>query len=509
MSAEKKKTRTSPSRKKQKGKDPLAAVILAGGLGTRMKSALPKVLHPVCGKPMISYPLFAALLLKPERTVIVTGQASHEQIIHALSSYKDALSFALQEKPLGTGHALLTAMEALGAFPGSIIVLNGDFPLITAGTVKKLLQLHRQNKNAVSLGSFIAEDPGPYGRIVRDGSGVPVRIVEKSDLSSAEKDIKEVNSGLYIFEPEAVALLANIERNRAKKEYYLTDILALSRLAGLRTGAYPVAPGQEFAGVNNYRELHFAEARMRRRIISGLSEQGVRFLAPDTVFIDSDVTCAPGALIYPNVHLQGRTSVGKGCIIYPNVRIIDSAVREEASVLDSSVIENSEIGKHAQVGPFAHLRPGSLVKTSAKVGNFVEIKNSTIGEGTKAMHLSYIGDSSVGKSVNIGAGTITCNYDGVNKHRTVIEDGVFIGSDSQLVAPVSVKKGSFVGAGSTITKDVPRGSLAISRAEQKNIEGWAKRRELAPKKQKKTEDNKSASGKNKKNKSKENSGAVR
>ncbi len=460
----------------------MSCVILAGGLGTRMKSTLPKVLHPICGKPMISYPLLAAMGLRPQKTVVVTGVSTHEDITRALTSggedqktnMKMKISFAIQKNPLGTGHALLTAMEELKDFSGSVVVLNGDFPLITQVTVKKLLDLHKKHGNAVTLGSFIAEDPGPYGRIVRDAAGLPEKIVEKTDLTAAEEDIKEVNSGLYIFEPEAVALLGKIEKNRSKKEYYLTDILALSRLAGLKAGAYPIAPEQEFAGVNNYRELYLAEAVMRRRIVSGMQEKGVRFIAPDTVFMDADVSCSTGAVIYPNVYLQGRTSIAKGCIIHPNVRIIDSVIREGALVLDSSVIESSDVGKNAQVGPFAHLRPGSTIKQSAKIGNFVEIKKSTIGEGTKAMHLSYIGDSSVGGSVNIGAGTITCNYDGVNKHRTVIENDVFIGSDSQLVAPVTVKRGSFVAAGSTITKDVPADSLAISRTGQKNVAGWVK-----------------------------------
>ncbi len=484
------KKRISPSRRgASAGPRPLACVILAGGLGTRMRSSLPKVLHAVCGKPMISYPLSAAAALRPQKIVVVTGVSSHEDITRALSAsredekMKTEIAFALQRKPLGTGHALLTAIGALKGFRGSVAVLNGDFPLITPVTVKKLLGLHRRHGNSVTLGSFMAQDPGPYGRIVRDSSGAPERIVEKTDLTAAHEDIREVNSGLYVLEPEAVALLGKIEKNRSKKEYYLTDILELARTCGLRTGAYPIAPEQEFAGVNNYRELYMAESIMRRRIVEGFMENGVRFIDPGTALLDADVYCAPGSVIYPSVHLQGRTSVGKGCIIYPNVRIIDSVIREGALVLDSSVIESSDVGSGSQIGPFAHLRPGSSIKRSAKIGNFVEIKNSTIGEGTKAMHLSYIGDSSVGGSVNIGAGTITCNYDGVNKHRTVIEDGVFIGSDSQLVAPVTVKKGSFVAAGSTVTRDVPEDSLAISRIEQKNVEGWArKKREAKSKK---------------------------
>ncbi len=460
-----------------------ACVILAGGLGTRMKSSLPKILHPICGRPMMAYALEAALALKPRMTVIVTGAGTHGQIENALASYEDraGIRYALQAKPLGTGHALLTAAKELGDdFSGSVVVLNGDFPLIRPETLRRLLHLHRKNKNALSLGSFMTDDPASYGRVFRDPSGMPARIIEKTDLAAEDEEIKEVNSGLYVLEPEAVRLLGRIKRNPRKKEYYLTDILALARREGLRAGAYPIASEEEFAGVNDLLELGLAEAAIRRRIIRGLSKNGVRFIAPETVYIDAGVKIAPGALIYPNVYLQGGTTVGKGCIIYPNVRIIDGIVREGAAVLDSSLIENSEVGEKAQVGPFAHLRPGARIRPSAKIGNFVEIKNSTIGKGTKAMHLSYIGDASVGRSVNIGAGTITCNYDGIRKNRTVIGDGVFIGSDSQLVAPVNVKKGSFVAAGTTVTSDVPAGSLAISRVRQKNVKGYVgKKKALA------------------------------
>ncbi|MDA8387341.1 MAG: bifunctional UDP-N-acetylglucosamine diphosphorylase/glucosamine-1-phosphate N-acetyltransferase GlmU [Nitrospiraceae bacterium] len=454
-------------------------MVLAGGLGTRMKSGTPKVLHPVCGRPMIAYALEAALALKPAVTVIVTGAGTHERIESALAPYKGKakILFAIQEKPLGTGHALLTAVKELGTgFGGSVIVLNGDFPLIRPATLKKLFRLHAKDKNALSLGSFLTDAPGSYGRVRRDLDGAPVRIVEKTDLSAGDEEIKEVNSGLYALEPEALKLLGRIKRNPRKNEYYITDILALARRAGLRAGAYAIATGEEFAGVNDLRELGVAEAVMRGRLIAAHSEKGARFLAPETAFVDYGVKVAPGAVVHPNVHLQGATTVGKGCIIYPNARIIDSVIKEGAVILDSSLIESSEVGKNAQVGPFAHLRPGSRINPFAKIGNFVEIKNSTIGKGTKAMHLSYIGDARVGRSVNIGAGTITCNYDGARKMRTVIEDGCFIGSDSQLVAPVTVKKGSYVAAGTTVTNDVPGGSLAISRVRQKNVKGYVRKK---------------------------------
>ena len=459
-----------------------ACVILAGGLGTTMKSELPKVLHPVCSRPMIAYALEAALALKPSATVIVTGAGTHERIEDALAGYRDRakLLFALQKKPLGTGHALLTAVKALpGGFKGPVIVLNGDFPLIRPATLAKLLHLHTKDKNALSLGSFTAGDPGSYGRVVRGPDGTPLRIVEKTDLLPGEERINEVNSGLYALEPEAVALAGRIRRNPRKKEYYLTDILALARRAGLRCGAYQIAGGEEFAGVNDLSELDAAEASMRRRTVAVLAAEGARFLSPETAFVDPGVKVLPGAVIHPNVCLQGATAVGKGCIIYPNARIIDSVVKEGAVILDSSVIEGSVVGKNAQVGPFAHLRPGTRVSPSAKIGNFVEVKNSVIGKGTKAMHLSYIGDALVGRSVNIGAGTITCNYDGKKKSRTVIEDGCFIGSDSQLVAPVTVKRGAYVAAGTTVTDDVPGGSLAISRARQKNIKGYVRKKQRA------------------------------
>ena len=483
---------SKPKRSPARGRP--ACIILAGGLGTRMKSEAPKVLHPVCGRPMIAYALDAALALKPGVTVIVTGAGTHERIEGALAGYKDKaktkILFALQRKPLGTGHALLTAVKALpGGFKDSIVVLNGDFPLIRPATLKHFLQLHMKGKNGLSLGSFLAEEPGSYGRILRGPDRMPLRIIEKTDLLPGDEafKIKEVNSGLYALGPEATALLPRIRRNPRKKEYYLTDILALARQAGLKCEAYRIAGEEEFAGVNDSGELGAAEAAMRRRTVAALAAKGARFLAPETAFVEPGVKVGPGAIIHPNVHLQGATMVGKGCVIYPNARIIDSVVREGAVILDSSVIEGSEVGKNAQVGPFAHLRPGARISPSAKIGNFVEIKNSTIGKGTKAMHLSYIGDALVGRSVNIGAGTITCNYDGKRKMRTVIEDGSFIGSDSQLVAPVTVKRGAYVAAGTTVTNDVPGGSLAISRVRQKNLKGYVRKKKRFSSDQKKVD----------------------
>jgi len=458
----------------------LAFIVLAGGLGTRMKSGPPKVLQTLLGKPMIAYPLEAALALKPEKVIIVTGP-NGDPIKESLSEYGEKVSFAVQEKPLGTGDAFRTGFKKLKAFKGSILVLNADSPLLTSFTLKALLRAHKKNRNDLSLASFIAREPGAYGRIFRDKRNDPIKITEKADLLPNSPEINEVNSGIYVLEPKAALLSEKIKRNPGKSEFYLTDILGIAVKRGLKAGVYALAGEEEFAGVNTYMELEEAERVLRAKMLKELMQKGVRFIEPRSAFIHKSVKIAPGAIIYPNTHIEGNSVIGKGCVIYPNTRIVDSVIMKDAVVKDSSLIENSLIEKNAQVGPFAHLRPGSVIRENARIGNFVEVKNSRIGKGTKALHLSYIGDSEVGRGVNIGAGTITCNYDGFAKHKTVIEDGVFIGSDTQLIAPVKVEKGAYVGAGSTIMKDVPKGSLALSRAEQKNIKGWARKRLRAKK----------------------------
>ncbi len=467
---------------KKKGGRPLYFAVLAGGAGKRMKSALPKVLHPVLGAPMISYPVSSALSLKPARVVIVAGKYLNE-IKVALETHplgKKAalpLEFAFQEKPMGTAHAVSCAINEFGRINGSLVVLNGDFPLVRPETIKRLVSLHARQGNALSIGTFLACEPGAYGRIKRDPEGRPVRIIENSELREEDAGINEVNSGLYVIEPAALKLLPMIKPNSKNGEYYITDLLEIVLKEGLMAGAYVAGPEEELAGVNTPSELGRAEAVLRAALVKGFASDGVRFIDPSAVFIDARVRIAPGAVIYPNVYLEGSTSIGKGCVIYPNARIVDSAIGEGSVIKDSSVVEAARVGAGARVGPFAHLRPGAVIGRGAAIGNFVEIKNSLIGQGTKAMHLAYIGDAEVGKGVNVGAGTITCNYDGMNKNKTVIGNGVFVGSDSQLVAPVKVGKGSYIAAGSTVTKDVPPGALAINRMEQKNVEGWATRRE--------------------------------
>lgn len=451
----------------------LSCVILAAGEGTRMRSRLPKVLHAVCGIPMIQAVVNTAKKLKPGRIVIVAGE--HKQRIRDMLR-DDELVFALQREPRGTGHALRCAKPALKNTKGVIVVLNGDTPLVQPETIRKFLHLHTRNMNSVSILSFDATNPDNYGRIVRDSSGRVRGIVEQTDASSAQKEIREVNSGVYALQPDSLHVLDEIRINRVKGEYYLTDIVAAALRKNLRTAAYCIGTENEFMGVNTRRELSVASGLMKKQIIDNWIDRGIFVLDPDSVFIHPDATIGEETTLYPNVFIEGHTRVGKGAVIYPNVRIRNSEIGNGVVVMDSSVIEDSRVRDRASVGPFARLRPGSDVGSEARIGNFVELKKTVIGKGSKASHLSYLGDATVGKEVNIGAGTITCNYDGLKKHATDIEDNVFIGSDTQLVAPVRIGRGAYVGAGSTITQNVPALSLAVSRTRQRNIENWARKR---------------------------------
>ena len=453
----------------------LSCVILAAGHGTRMRSALPKVLHTVCGIPMLQAVVSTAKKLKPDRIVIVAGK-DEDPIKEVMKD--ENLVFALQKEARGTGHALQCARPALKNEKGIIVVLNGDSPLVRSDTIRKFLRLHRRNMNAVSVLSFAATNPDSYGRIVRDASGRVVGIVEQNDAAASQKEIREVNSGVYALQPDALRVLDGIRMNRSKGEYYLTDIVAAALKKRLRTAAYCIGAEDEFMGVNTRRELYEASRLMKKQIIDKWIDRGVFFLDTDSVFIHPDVSIGAETTLYPNVYLEGRTKIGRGSIIYPNVRIRNSEIGNGVVILDSTVIEDSRIRDRASVGPFARLRPGSDIGSEVRIGNFVELKKSVIGKGSKAAHLSYLGDAIIGKDVNIGAGTITCNYDGVKKNVTEIEDNVFIGSDTQLVAPVRIGRGAYVGAGSTITQDVPPLSLAISRTSQKTIEGWAQKRKF-------------------------------
>ncbi len=450
-----------------------ACVILAAGLGKRMNSAVPKVLHEICGITMLRSVIGTAQKLNSEKIVVIAGK--HIELMKESTGSKDVI-FARQEEPKGTGHAVSCARDALDHFRGDIVVLNGDTPLVGPVTIKKFLRLHERDGNVLSVLSFPAEKPNYYGRVIRNASGRLLSVVEDKDASPAQKAIREVNSGVYSMNSDALYLLDAIKVNRSKNEFYLTDIVAEAFARGLRTAAYCIGTEEEFMGVNTKEELYRASVLMKKRIIQAWIDKGVYFLDMDSVFIHAGVTIGKDTTIYPNVHIEGRTRIGKGAEIYPGVRIRDSHIGNGVLIKDSTVIEDSRIRDRASIGPFAHIRPGSEIGVEARVGNFVELKKTVIGKASKASHLSYLGDARIGKGVNIGAGTITCNYDGVKKHRTIISDGVFVGSDSQLVAPVRIGKGAYIGAGSTITRDVPPWALAIGRAQQKTIRDWAKKR---------------------------------
>ena len=396
----------------------------------------------------------------------------------------DSISFVHQREAKGTGDALLKAKQALKGFQGTVLVINGDTPLIRRETIKRFLSLHKQKRNAISVLSFVAQDPSSYGRVIRDESDKAASIIEDRDTTGKQKCINEVNSGIYAIESEKVPLLKEIKLNKSKGEYYLTDVVSIAKDKGIRTDAFCIGSEDELVGVNTQEELERVRQIMRDRIIDGWQNKGVNFIDSRSVFISSNVRIGKGTQIYPNVYLDGDTRVGKGCTIYPNVRIQDSTIEDGAIVKDSTLIEGSVVKKNASIGPFARIRPGSLIGEEARIGNFVEVKKSFIGSGTKAGHLSYLGDARIGSNVNIGAGTITCNYDGHKKYITVIEDKVFVGSDSQLIAPVKIGKGAFIGAGSTITEDVPSMALALSRIEQRNIKGWVAKRQLKVKSEK-------------------------
>ncbi|MBM4136721.1 MAG: UDP-N-acetylglucosamine diphosphorylase/glucosamine-1-phosphate N-acetyltransferase [Nitrospira sp.] len=480
----------------------LASVVLAAGMGKRMNSSLPKVLHKLNGNTMIEHVLKTLHTLKLQKIIVVVGkhfQEIKESIIQTnppippllkggkgglLRTQNSELIFAHQKEAKGTGDALLKAKTAIKGFHGTILIVNGDSPLITRDTLKNLLTLHRKKKDNISLVSFTATEPGSYGRIIRDATGDIVSIIEDRDATESQKKIKEVNSGIYAIESDALHLLKELPLNESKGEYYLTDIISIAKDKGIKVGAYCIGSEDELMGINTQEELERAKRFMKDRIVKEWGERRVSFVDTSSVFISSDVEIGKDTKIYPNVHLEGNTKIGKGCIIYPNVRIQNSIIEDGAVIKDSTLIEDSLVKARASVGPFAHIRPGSQIGAGAKIGNFVEVKKSVIGSGTKASHLSYLGDAKIGKDVNIGAGTITCNYDGYHKHITVIGDNVFIGSDTQLVAPVKIGKGAYVGAGSTITKDVPSMALALSRVHQQNIKGWALKKKLKGKSEK-------------------------
>ncbi len=456
----------------------LHVVILAAGKGTRMKSALPKVLHPLAGRPLIEHVLRTVDQLNVASTVLVVGHGGDE-VRSALEGRPD-LQFVVQSPQLGTGHALLQAEPLLKGKKGTVLLLYADVPLLEPGTLSRLIETHRSSRAAMTVLTAELDDPYGYGRIVRDATGAITRIVEQRDASAAHQAIHEINSGIYTLSLTSLFdHLQGLATDNAQSEYYLTDLVSMYRHKELRVETLCLDSADELRGVNSRVDLAELSVVMRQRKNRSLMVAGVTLEDPGTTYVDMDVTIGPDSVLGPGVRLQGTTTIGDRCHIHAGARLTNAVVDDDVVVLDYSIIVDSQIGAGASVGPMAHIRPDSVVGPKARVGNFVELKKTTLGHGSKANHLAYIGDATVGDGVNLGAGTITCNYDGEKKHKTTIEDGVFIGSDSQLIAPVTIGRDAYVGAGSTITHNVPAGALAIGRGKQVNKDGWATKRAAA------------------------------
>lgn len=460
----------------------LSVVILAAGEGTRMRSKAAKVLFPICGRPMVNYVLDAAVSLMPERIVVVVGHKGDEVIEAVQHTWKPdnlwagKLEFAWQREQKGTGHAVMCAGDNLSDFTGDTLVLYGDTPLITAKLLKGFRDDHVSKGAGVSLISFKPGDMGAYGRVVRDSSGNVVRIVEARDITEAEAGIDEANAGMYLADRSTLFdLLSEVKNDNVKGEYYLTDIVDIAVRRGMRVSGFVAPDAETVQGINDRYALSVAEKTLRESVLRALCFSGVTVRDPSSTYVDFGVKVGADTVIEPQTYLRGSTVIGEGCVIGPGTEIVDSVVGDGSRVW-LSVVEKSSVGKDVQVGPYSHLRPRATLEDGALVGNFAEVKNTVVGKGTKAHHHCYLGDTTIGPGVNIGAGTVTVNYDGAQKHRTIIEDGSFIGCNANLIAPVTVGKGSYVAAGSTITDDVPPLSLAIARERQTVKEGWVERR---------------------------------
>lgn len=490
----------------------IGAIVMAAGLGKRMRSKLGKVLHPIAGRPMVLYVVDVAQRLADRGVVVVVGhqgeqvksvveahcaatasrerlQALRESTHGAANGVQGAspapVHFAVQAQQLGTGHAVMQARDVFkqmsGGPAGAYLILNGDTPLLSEATVRALLGMHERERAAVTLLTVHLPDPSGYGRVIRSESRTDamdvLRIVEDKDASPAEAAITEINVGTYVVDgPFLFEVLSHLQPKNAQKEYYLTDIIEMAVKQGRRVLALVAADVDEGMGINTRQQLAAAERVVRDRIAQRWMDAGVTMLDPESTWIDHGVEIGRDTVLHPHVTIEGRTTIGEDCVIRSHSRVTDSVLGQRVVVQDSCVLREARLEDDTTVGPFAHLRPGAVLRRSAKVGNFVEIKKAELGEGSKANHLSYLGDARIGTGVNIGAGTITCNYDGFKKHETIVEDGVFIGSDTQLIAPVKVGRGATVAAGSSITDEVPADALAVARARQVNIPGWAEKR---------------------------------
>lgn len=448
-------------------------IILAAGKGKRMKSEKPKILHKILGVPMIDYVLGCAQKITNSGITVVVGNGE-EEVKKRVRGRN--ISFVTQKQQLGTGHAVKTAVDSISGFEGDFLILNGDLPAIQPATIRDFIKKHKKSGSDCSLISAILDRPHGYGRVIRNEEGKPVRIVEENDANSDEKKINEINTGVYLI--KSTFLKRNITKlgtRNKQKEYYLPELINIAAESGKISFAYNVGDSEEIHGVNNRKELFKLGKILQERINNAHMDRGVTIIDPSKTFISPDVKIGKDTIVFPDTYIYGHTKIGSKCEIGPSSYISSSEIGNKSLIRFSTYLDNVVIRNNVTVGPFAHLRPDSAIMDDAKIGNFVEIKKSKIGKGSKVPHLSYIGDATLGKKVNIGAGSITCNYDGKNKNQTIIEDGAFIGSDTMMVAPVRIGKYSTTAAGSTITRDVERGSLAIARSKQKEISNWYKR----------------------------------
>ncbi len=462
-------------------KTSLASIVLCAGKGTRMKSRKAKVLHELLGHPLGSYPIRRALEVGASPVVAVVGHQAEDVEASFRTDLAGApLTFALQAEQLGTAHAVLCARAALKKFSGDILILYGDTPLLTTETLKALVKAKRAAKGPASMVTFVPDDPTGYGRMVRDEKGRLARIVEHKDCTPEERQIREVNAGMYLVDSAFLwKSLGRVGTKNAQREFYLTDLVELAAKEGTPVAAV-IAPAEEVGGVNDRVELSRACTALRRRIAERHMRAGVAIEDPATTWIDESVRIGQDTRVGPGCVLSGPTVIGEDVVLGVGCVVHASVVGNGAQIKPYCSLDEARVGKEALIGPYARLRPGTDLAEKVHVGNFVETKKAKIGKGSKANHLTYLGDCEIGAGVNVGAGTITCNYDGVNKHKTVLGDGVFVGSDSQFVAPITVGRGAYIAAGSTITEDVPADALAIARGRQVNKAGWAKTN--APKK---------------------------
>ncbi|GAA2797336.1 bifunctional UDP-N-acetylglucosamine diphosphorylase/glucosamine-1-phosphate N-acetyltransferase GlmU [Streptomyces showdoensis] len=456
---------------------PAAVVVLAAGEGTRMKSKTPKVLHEIAGRSLVGHVVSAARELEPEDLVVVVGHA-REQVKGHLDERYAGTRTAVQEEQNGTGHAVRTALGELGRAPeGTVVVVCGDTPLLSGETLRALAATHAADGNAVTVLTAEVPDATGYGRIVRDGAtGAVTAIVEHKDASDAQRAIREINSGVFAFDGVLLAdALGKVRTDNSQGEEYLTDVLSILREAGHRVGASVAVDHREILGINNRVQLSEARALLNQRLLERAMLAGVTVVDPGSTFVDVTVTFEPDAVVLPNTLLLGATHVGEDAVVGPNTRLTDTTVARGARV-DNTVADSAVVGEGASVGPFAYLRPGTKLGAKAKAGTYVEMKNAVVGEGTKVPHLSYVGDATIGEYTNIGAASVFVNYDGEAKHHTTIGSHCRTGSDNMFVAPITIGDGAYTAAGSVITKDVPPGSLAVARGQQRNIEGWVARK---------------------------------